>query len=105
MFDSYIKQDIDNLENCKGLAYNGTYVWLNDLGWLCVDIASDNDLTAAQESAIALLDLLKNGDDKLIIYSWGGLRVLKNLPDGHSWGNAYVHQLYLTGKKDFLSKK
>ena len=105
IFTKYIKQDIDSLENCKGLAYCGTFAWLNDLGWLCVDIANDADLPAAKESASSLYNLLKNGDDKLIIYSWGGRRVLKNATDGYSWGETYDDQLYLTGKKDFISQK
>ena len=48
---------------------------------------------------------MKNGDDKLIIYSWGGRRVLKSGPDGYSWGDTTIAQLYLTGNKDFISQK
>lgn len=106
VFDSYIRQDIDSLANCKGLAYCGTFAWLNDLGWLCLDIANDTDLPdAAKKSALSLFNLLNNGDDKLIIYSWGGRRVLKNAADGYSWGDTTIAQLYLTGNKDFISQK
>ncbi|MBR3542126.1 MAG: hypothetical protein IKN82_00340 [Treponema sp.] len=106
IYTNYIAQDVDSLANCKGLAYCGTFAWLNDLGWLCVDIAKDNGLPdGAKESASSLFELLKNGDDKLIIYSWGGRRVLKNAQDGYSWGETYDDQLYLTGKKDFISQK
>lgn len=106
IYTNYIAQDVDSLENCKGLAYCGTFAWLNDLGWLCLDIANDNNLPdGAKKSALSLFELLKNGDDKLIIYSWGGRRVLKNGPDGYSWGDTTIAQLYLTGNKDFISQK
>lgn len=106
IFLNYMAQDISSLETCKGLAYCGTFAWLNDLGWLCVDIANDSGLpAAAKESAGSLVELLKNGDDKLIIYSWGGRRVLNNGPDGYSWGDISSKQLYLTGNKDFISQK
>ncbi|MCR5046655.1 MAG: hypothetical protein K6A42_08765 [Treponema sp.] len=106
IFLNYMAQDVNSLGNCKGLAYCGTFAWLNDLGWLCLDIANDASLpAAAKESALSLFELLKNGDDKLIIYSWGGRRVLKNAQDGYSWGDTYLEQLYLTGKKDFISQK
>ena len=106
IFLKYMAQDVSSLENCKGLAYCGSFAWLNDLGWLCVDIANDSGLPdGAKKSALSLFELLKNGDDKLIIYSWGGRRVLKNAPDGYSWGDTSVDQLYLTGNKDFISQK
>ncbi len=110
IFLKYMAQNVSSLESCKGLAYCGTFAWLNDLGWLCLDIANDNDndsglLDAAKKSALSLFELLKNGDDKLIIYSWGGRRVLKNAQDGYSWGDTTIAQLYLTGNKDFISQK
>ncbi|MBO7123564.1 MAG: hypothetical protein J6V90_09830 [Treponema sp.] len=106
IFLNYMAQDVNSLENCRGLAYCGTFAWLNDLGWLCLDIANDTDLPdAAKKSALSLFNLLNNGDDKLIIYSWGGRRVLNNGPDGYSWGDISSKQLYLTGNKDFISQK
>lgn len=105
VYDKYIKQDINSLKNCKGLVYNGTYAWLNDLGWLCVDIFNDNTLSAAARgSADSLLDFLRNGDDKLIIYSWGGRRALEDNESG-AWTSVTDKQTYLTGKKDFISQK
>jgi len=106
IFFNYMAQDVSSLESCKGLAYCGSFAWLNDLGWLCLDIANVSGLPdAAKKSALSLFELLKNGDDKLIIYSWGGRRVLKNGPNGYSWGDTTVAQLYLTGNKDFISQK
>ncbi len=106
IFLNYMAQDASSLKNCRGLAYCGTFAWLNDLGWLCLDIANDNGLPdGAKKSALSLFELLKNGDDKLIIYSWGGRRVLNNAPDGYSWGDTSIAQLYLTGNKDFISQK
>lgn len=112
IYTSLIKQDIDSLANCKGLVYNGTYAWLNDLGWLCTDICdfsysnsnSASALQAAKESAAALQTFLKNGDEKLIVYAWGGRRAVEDNQDG-SWARITDNQMYLTGQKDFISKK
>ena len=104
IYDSHIKQDINSLKNCKGLVYNGTYAWLNDLGWLCADICDNNQLSAAKDSAAALQAYLKNGDDKLIIYAWGGRRALEDNESG-AWTSITVNQTYLTGQTDFISKK
>lgn len=103
VYEKYVKQDYRILENCKGLAYPGSVAWLNDLGRLCFDIVSDKKLSSAHDSAQELLDLLENGDDKLIIYAWGGILATKEKTDG--WGEVLDSQLYLTGKKDYLSQK
>lgn len=106
VFAYYVKQSQDNIENCKGLAYCGSYSWLNDLGWLCFDICADNALSDAHASASALKELLKNGDDKLIVYAWGGKRATEeNVPISAGWKSQTVKQTYLTGKTDFISKK
>ncbi len=102
IYTNHIRQDINSLANCKGLVYNGTYAWLNDLGWLCVDIINDDTLTYAHDSAKVLFDLLKNGDDKLIIYAWGGRRAFEDDSSG-AWTSVTDYQTYLTGKKDFIS--
>lgn len=104
IYKKYLKQSEEKLEDCKGLAYRGTYCWLNDLGWFCDTILSDNALTLAHESATSLRNLLKNGDDKLIIYAWGGRRATKDDSDGN-WTESTNNQMYLTGKKDFISQK
>lgn len=104
IYTKYIRQDINSLENCKGLAYCGSFARLNDLGWLCVDIGADSSLSVAHDSARALLNLLENGDDKLIIYAWGGKRAIKDNVNGQ-WTEVTDYQLYLTGKKDFISQK
>ena len=112
VFDDCVRQNIDSLAACKGLVYNGTYAWLNDLGWLCNDISVGSSWNgcAAKTSAKALFDLLEHGDDKLIIYAWGGRLATrqKSVASGIlDWDPDYVSpdQLYLTGQKDFVSQK
>lgn len=105
IFWDHIVQYFNSYEQCKGLAYPGTFAYLNDLGWLCNDIISDNNLESAHRSATALKELLKNGDDKLIIYAWGGKRALsekKTISEG--WDAITENQMYLTGQKDFISQ-
>ena len=104
IYTNYIKQSLYVLKDCKGLAYPGTYAWLNDLGWFCNDILLDPNLSAAKDSATNLLELLKNGDDKLIIYAWGGRCATEDNAQGQ-WTTTTENQMYLTGKKDFISQK
>lgn len=106
IYENHVKQDISSLEYCNGLAYNGTYALLNDLGWLCADICDDDDLSAAHASAAALQNFLNNGDDEFIIYSWGGRRATKDKENG-AWKDDSIttYQTYLTGQTDFISKE
>lgn len=105
VYTKYVKQDKTDLSKCMGLAYGGTYAFLNDLGYLAKQVKNDPDLSAAHESAQALLDLLKHGDDKLIIYAWGGKRATTGTSSGTGWGNVTANQMYLTGQKDFITGK
>ncbi len=108
VYTNYIKQNPENLSDCKGLAYCGTYAFLNDLGYLAKEIANDTNGLASQTdlkaAAIALQNLLKNGDDKLIVYAWGGKRAASDTAD-FKWDNITANQMYHTGQKDFLSDK
>ena len=102
VYTSFVKQDKTSLANCKGMTFNGSDFWLNDLGCLCQQIAGDDQFSAAQQSANNLLNLLKNGDDKLIVYAWGGKRVLdENFGGAQSVSDK---ELYLTGQSDFIAK-
>ena len=106
IYTKYIKQDMDDLSKCKGLAYAGTFAYLNDLGWLAKEVLADNALAAAHPAAQALLDLLKHGDDNLIVYAWGGNRAsgetTSETTEG-SWTDVTTNSMYLTGQKDFIS--
>ena len=103
IYQNCVKQNKANLAECKGLSYGGTYAFLNDLGWLAKEVKANNDWAAAHESAGALLDLLKNGDDKLIVYAWGGKRAA-SVSNG-AWSGITAKQMYLTGQKDFITGK
>lgn len=105
VYTSCIKQDLEDLSNCKGLAYGGTFAYLNDLGQLAKGVeeyAEANSQTQLKGSAAALKDLLKHGDDKLIVYAWGGKRATADT--NTEWTDKTTNQMYLTGQMDFLSK-
>lgn len=107
VYTNYIKQNPNDLSECKGLAYCGTFAFLNDLGWLAKDVeayAESNSKPQLKSAASALKELLKNGDDKLIVYAWGGKRAASDTAD-FKWDNITPNQMYHTGQKDFLSGK
>ncbi len=107
IYTNYIKQDVLSLENCMGLAYSSYVSWHNDLGWFCKDVVHDGNLAAAHDSALALLNLLKHGDDNLIIYAWGGRYANGEdfSTNPATWTQVTEKQSYLTGQKDFISQK
>ena len=110
VFRNCLAQNINSLPDCKGLTYSGTYAFLSDLGWLCNDICASSswDGTAAKTSADNLCNLLEHGDDKLIIYAWGGKRAgkQKTAASGElEWDEVTSNQMYLTGQKDFISQE
>ena len=102
VFEEYVDQDPNSFDDCKGLAYHGSYAYLSDLGWLAKEVAADTSLpddvtTAATE----IKTLLKHGDNNLIVYAWAGkMARAENIP---KWENITANQLYLTGGKDFIS--
>ncbi|MBO7122879.1 MAG: hypothetical protein J6V90_06325 [Treponema sp.] len=108
IYTNYIKQDYANLQNCKGLAYPGTFAFLNDLGWLAKEVAADTTNNLPDEvcdAATEIKTLLKHGDDKLIVYAWGGKRAKDEAPSETppAWADVTQNQMYLTGKKDYLT--
>ncbi len=106
IYNNCIKQNIDSLSDCKGLAYSGTYAWLNDLGYLAKEVLANDNLTAAHASAQVLVDLLTHGDDKLIIYAWGGKRAYSDISgSSYAWGNATSNSYYLTDSKNLASNE
>ncbi len=101
VFDDYVDQDPNDYSKCKGLSYHGTYAFLSDLGDLALRVKNESSLSDLHSSAGALLDLLKHGDDNLILYAWAGKMALsENLP---AWGSVSQNQLYLTGAYDYIS--
>ncbi|MBO4546277.1 MAG: hypothetical protein J5700_01745, partial [Treponema sp.] len=114
VYTSCVRQSPESYADCKGLAYCGTFAFLNDLGWLAKDVeayAQTNSLTQLKSAASALKELLKNGDDKLIVYAWGGRRATdgeyeertENQKTYKLWKNLTANSMYLTGQKDFMS--
>ena len=101
IYTNYIAQDMNDLTKCKGLAYPGSFAYLNDLGWLAKEVKADNALSAAHPAAQELLDLLKHGDNNLIAYAWGGKRASGESASG--WTGVTKNSMYLTGQKVFQS--
>lgn len=106
VYTKYIKQDYSNLQKCMGLAYAGTFAFLNDLGWLAKEVEADEDEDVGlpeyvRNAAADLKSLLKNGDDELIVYAWGGKRA--TIDTGFDWAGVTTNQMYLTGQKDYIT--
>lgn len=104
VFDDYVDQDPNDYSKCKGLSYHGTYAFLSDLGDLALRVKNESSLSDLHSSAGALLDLLKHGDDNLILYAWAGkMGTEENSPLDGKWKSINQNQLYLTGAYDYIS--
>ena len=104
VYTNYVKQNKDDLSDCKGLAYCGTYAFQNDLGWLAKDVeawAETNSYAQLKKAASELKDLLRHGNDKLIVYAWGSKRATED--SDSAWTKITEKEMYLTGQKDFLT--
>lgn len=90
VYESYLVQNAEDLSACKGMAYHGTYVYLNDLGYLCRNLLADDSATGAGVSgttktcAQTLMDCI----DAVVVTSWMGIKgegeamqYLKNVND------------------------
>ncbi len=51
VYSDYLSQNGKYLSSCKGMAYCGTYVYLNDIGYFCQNIANDTSLSEASRTA------------------------------------------------------
>lgn len=51
VYANYVAQDGSSLANCKGMAYGGSYVYLNDIGYFSQNLASDSTVTANTRTA------------------------------------------------------
>lgn len=106
VYTNYVKQNKDDLSDCKGLAYCGTYAFQNDLGWLAKDVeawAETNSYAQLKKAASELKDLLRHGNDKLIVYAWGGKRASADNDTEWIPTSITTNQMYHTGQKDFLT--
>jgi len=64
VYANYVEQDGSSLANCKGMAYGGSYVYLNDIGYFAQNLASDstvteNTRTAAENVITALGNIIE----------------------------------------------
>ena len=73
IFNNFLKQDRTNINNCKGMAYSGTYTVLNDIGYLCKQLSDSTDLGISTETKNAANNLMDSLND-VIITSWIGTR-------------------------------
>ncbi len=107
LFTEYLQQDYQVYDNCKGIAYQGTYVFLNDIGFFVKNIIDDislQTLSDLQTSARNLKTLLKHGDDNLIVYAYAGKKGAGEHIGG-KWDVQTYGQWYMTGAWDFISRK
>ena len=125
IYKDFIFQDSENYENCAGLAYPGTSVYLSDIGMLCENLVSYYpEKTSLCMSARNILNLLDASVGGIIPYAWGSKKAsaLKkekdifaggfhhdflDLPPGErlKWSFDNQNDFYLTGGTDFISGK
>lgn len=73
IFDNYLKQDYKVTANCKGMAYNGTYFTLNDIGYFCQNLIDDKDKCVQYNTIIdPYAKKVIAALDDVIVCSWMG---------------------------------
>lgn len=71
VYNNYLVQDGNNIANCKGMAYYGSYVYLNDIGYFCKNLIADSSLSAnTKAQASRVMSAL----DGIIASSWLGTK-------------------------------
>lgn len=108
IFTNYLYQNKADYNACKGIAYQGTYVFLNDLGFFVKNILENtaninmSNYEELTDAATNLQELLAHGDDKLIVYAYAGRKAGK-VNSNHTWGDVTTGQWYLSYGTDFIS--
>ncbi len=105
LFTEYLQQDYELYTACKGIAYQGSNDFLNDAGFFVKNILADSSLQSHTElinSALKLKEILKHGDDNLIVYAYAGKKGTGEHVGG-KWDSQTSGQWYLTGARDFIS--
>ena len=75
VYTKYLRQDEDDEDECMGMAYCGTYVYLNDLGYLCTNLIADSSAESpagVSEETIAAARTLMACIDDVVVTSWIG---------------------------------
>jgi hypothetical protein len=69
VYNNYLVQDGNDFDSCKGMAYHGSLVYLNDIGYFCKNLIADSSLSANTKSqASRVMSAL----DGIIASSWIG---------------------------------
>ena len=111
IYKNYLKQyeideeDVESskiYEEHKGLVYEGSYVYLADVGYFANDIVQNYE-GSLKSAAEAVLDSLDSSKDGVLVYCWGGKRGITVSSRKNAWSKQTENQMYLTGGKDFIS--
>lgn len=71
VYNNYLVQDGNDIANCKGMAYYGSYVYLNDIGYFCKNLIADSSLSEnTRAQALRVMSAL----DGIIASSWLGTK-------------------------------
>ncbi len=69
VYNNYLVQYGNNIDNCKGMAYYGSYVYLNDIGYFCKNLIADSSLSANTKAQASRVMTALDG---IIASSWIG---------------------------------
>ena len=75
VYTKYLLQDEEDVDECMGMAYCGTSVYLNDLGYLCKNLLADSSAESpagVSEETIAAARTLMACIDDIVVTSWIG---------------------------------
>ena len=71
VYSEYLVQVGNDFDNCKGMAYHGSLVYLNDIGYFCKNLIADSSLSSnIKQCASRVMQAL----DGIIASSWIGTK-------------------------------
>lgn len=71
VYDSYLVQNSDDYDACKGMAFCGTYMFENDIGYFCKNLIADTDCGVSEATKTAAQTVMDAVGD-IVVTAWLG---------------------------------
>ena len=71
IYAEFLKQNPYNISDCKGMAYEGTYSFMNDIGHFCQSLIED-DFWGSQPKLKAAAEAVEHALDEIVLSAWVG---------------------------------
>lgn len=71
IYTEFLKQNPYNISDCKGMAYEGAYSFMNDIGHFCQSLIED-DFWGTQPKVKAAAEAVEHALDEVVLSAWIG---------------------------------